>query len=53
VFAVAAAVIGFAVGTRPMSPADYATGESGVAERILARDFPRPAALRSTVEDVL
>jgi uncharacterized membrane protein YdfJ with MMPL/SSD domain len=44
VFAVAAAVIGFAVGTRPMSPSDYATGESGVAERILARDFPRPAA---------
>ena len=44
VFAVAAAVIGVAMGTRPMSTYDYATGESGVAERILARDFPQPAA---------
>jgi uncharacterized membrane protein YdfJ with MMPL/SSD domain len=38
-----AAVIGFAVGTRPMSTSDYATGESGVAAGILSRDFPQPA----------
>ena len=44
VFAVAAAVIGFAIGTRSMSTSDYATGESAVAARILARDFPQPAA---------
>jgi uncharacterized membrane protein YdfJ with MMPL/SSD domain len=44
VFVVAAAVIGLAVGTRSMSTSDYATGESGVAARILARDFPQPAA---------
>jgi len=43
VFAVAAAVIGFAIGTSSMSSSDYATGESGVAERILAREFPQPA----------
>ncbi len=44
VFVVAAAVIGVAMGTRSMATSDYATGESGVAERILARDFPQPAA---------
>jgi len=43
VFAVTAAVIGFVMGTRSMSNSDYATGESAVAERILARDFPQPA----------
>jgi uncharacterized membrane protein YdfJ with MMPL/SSD domain len=43
VFAVTAAVIGFAIGTRSMSTSDYATGESAVAQRILARDFPQPA----------
>jgi uncharacterized membrane protein YdfJ with MMPL/SSD domain len=43
VFAVTAAVIGFAMGTRSMSSSDYATGQSAVAERILARDFPQPA----------
>jgi uncharacterized membrane protein YdfJ with MMPL/SSD domain len=44
VFAVAAAVIGFAMGTKSMTTSDYATGESGVAARVLARDFPQPAA---------
>jgi uncharacterized membrane protein YdfJ with MMPL/SSD domain len=44
VFAVTAAVIGFAIGARSMSSSDYATGESAVAERILARDFPQHAA---------
>ena len=44
VFVVVVAVIGFATGTRSMSTSDYATGESGVAARILARDFPQPAA---------
>jgi uncharacterized membrane protein YdfJ with MMPL/SSD domain len=43
VFTVTAAVIGFAMGTRSMSNSDYATGESAVAQRILARDFPQPA----------
>src|SRR5215831_9527904 len=43
VFAVTAAVIGFVMGTRSMSNSDYATGESAVAERILAQDFPQPA----------
>ncbi len=44
VFVVVVAVIGFATGTRSMSTSDYATGESAVAARILARDFPQPAA---------
>jgi hypothetical protein len=44
VFVVAAAAIGLAVGTRSMSTPDHATGESGLAERMLARDFPQPAA---------
>jgi RND superfamily putative drug exporter len=43
-FVIAVAAIGFALGTRSMSTSDYATGESGVATRILARDFPQPAA---------
>src|SRR5215470_10662636 len=58
VFAVTAAVIGFAMGTRSMSSSDYATGQSAVAERILARDFPQPAGesvfvhnLAATVRD--
>jgi hypothetical protein len=37
VFAVAAAVIGFAMGTKSMTTSDYATGESGAGG-------PRPGA---------
>jgi uncharacterized membrane protein YdfJ with MMPL/SSD domain len=43
-FVIVATVIGGFVGTRSLSTADYATGQSGVAERILAEGFPRPAS---------
>ena len=36
-------IIGAAVGTRSLTAAGYATGDSGVAENILAADFPQHA----------
>jgi uncharacterized membrane protein YdfJ with MMPL/SSD domain len=36
-------IIGAAMGTRSLTAADYATGDSGVAESILAAEFPQHA----------